>query len=124
MHIVTKKKGYTLIETVVSLIILLIVLLGIFRATAYYAEKNTKNIIRQEAAKIAQACAENLRRLIPCNSPQAIQVGKLDLSANVTYPDISSISSGNTTSITITVTYEYPKGHLNQYTLKTIITKR
>jgi len=64
MRIVLRnKKGVTLVEVMISLVILLVVFLGLIQASLLSIEHNMKNEMRDEAVRIAAAAVERLKQI-------------------------------------------------------------
>lgn len=65
------KKGFTLIELMISLVIILIAMLGLYKVVALSVESNVKNVFRDEAIKLAGRLMNDIKSLnydlIPTN---------------------------------------------------------
>ncbi|WP_161939484.1 prepilin-type N-terminal cleavage/methylation domain-containing protein [Thermosulfurimonas dismutans] len=114
-------KGYSLIEILVSILIMLIILLGLLHGMSIYVTHNIKNLLRNEAVKIAQGCAQSLRNGRNCSSTVTRNIRNFSVDFRVNAPDFSSLSPG-LNEVAITVEYPY-KGQIHNYTLTTIIKK-
>ena len=56
-----KQRGFTLIEVMVSIVILMVGLLGMFQAINLALDKNLENQLRQEAIAVAEQQLNNLK---------------------------------------------------------------
>jgi prepilin-type N-terminal cleavage/methylation domain-containing protein len=56
-----KAEGFTLIETLVSVLILAIVMLALLEAVTFYTQHQMNNMLRDEAVRITQDVLYNLR---------------------------------------------------------------
>jgi len=52
--VLSSRKGFTLVETLIAMMIILIVLLGMVQATFLSIDSNLKNLLRDEAVRIAE----------------------------------------------------------------------
>ncbi len=121
---VKKDKGFTLIEVLVSLALLVIISFAILNAMLFYTSRITHNLLMDEATKIAQECAESLRTLNKCtNSTSDLEtitdqiirkIGNIKYSFEITYPNPDKFSQGNNIA-TIVVKYNFRK---RDYTYK------
>jgi type IV pilus assembly protein PilV len=57
------EKGFSLVEALVSMVILTFVLMGLMQAIIIAGEANTKNFLRENAIKIAQEKIEKVRTM-------------------------------------------------------------
>ncbi len=114
-------RGYTLVEVLVSILILLIIMLGLIQAMSIYLTHNVKVLLRNEAVKVAQSCLEDLRNQRDC-APQVIrQVRNFQVTFNVNAPSWASLADG-ANNVTVRVTYSY-RGENYSYTLNSVIYK-
>ena len=116
---VNSNKGFTLVELMVSIVILLVAFISMMYALGLYARHNVRNTLRKEAVKIAQECAERLRLGNSCNSQVSRKIRAASYQFNISAPNPSSFSSG-TNSVTISVNYNY-KDKQYTYTINTVI---
>lgn len=120
-------KGFTLIEVLVSMLLLTVVLLTVVQTMATYVRYNINNLVRDEAVKIAQSCLENLRNGVDCESNTTKNFRNFSLTFNTTviiFPNATSMTSGNN-QVQIIVTYKYPpnSNSTKTYTINTVIYK-
>ncbi len=119
--VITKKNGFTLVETMVSFLLLTVVILGILQIMAVYSKINVKNTIRDEAIKLGQECIEDLRNGVNCPINIIREFRNFSITYTISAPSVSSFTSGNN-PVQITVTYNYPSSNRTQYiTLNTVI---
>jgi len=125
--------AFTLVEVLVSMVIMAIIFLALLQSITIYMRENLANSIRDEAVKIAQECAESLRNLEKCTSSSSSNTtitGTISRNFRsftqdfiITYSNPDKFSSG-TNNATITVSYEYPKGKNHIYQLQTVVYKK
>lgn len=60
----SSEKGFTLVEAMVSMLILMVVVLGMVQTMIYVNTINLRNDVRSEAIKIGQQDFDNLTRLV------------------------------------------------------------
>ena len=118
-------KGFTLVEALVALVILAILLLGLLSALIITYEHSTRNIIRDEAVKIANEYAETYRNMgignIPAN--QSITVNRKIRNSVVAFTIkvvSSDIVAGKIKQVKITVSWTY-KGKTYSHTIETLV---
>ncbi|MEK6775544.1 MAG: prepilin-type N-terminal cleavage/methylation domain-containing protein [bacterium] len=75
------KKGFTLIEIMVSLVVLLVVFLGLMQGALVAIDSSMRNILREEAISIAQTTMYQERNiafanLVPVPASPATQVSR------------------------------------------------
>jgi len=114
-------KGFTLVELLVSMLILSIMFLALLHSLTIYMQHNMLNTLRNEAIKIAQGCAEQIRVGQTCSNTVIKNFRKFSVTFNVSAPDPNSFSSG-TNSVTITVSYTYANKNYS-YVLRTVAYK-
>ncbi len=114
-------KGFTLIELMVSIVILLFAILSIMYSLGLYARHNVKNALRREAVRIAQECVERLRVGESCDSTVTKRVRSASYQFQVNAPNPSTLSTG-TNSVNVTVSYNFRNKQYN-YTINTVIYK-
>ncbi|MBW1975893.1 MAG: prepilin-type N-terminal cleavage/methylation domain-containing protein [Deltaproteobacteria bacterium] len=114
-------KGFTLIELMVSIVILLIVILSVMYSLSLYARHNMRNALRREAVRIAQECVERLRVGESCDSTVTKKVRSAFYQFQVNAPNPSTLSAG-TNSVNVAVSYNFRNKQYN-YTINTVIYK-
>ncbi|WP_084675080.1 type IV pilus modification PilV family protein [Hippea jasoniae] len=115
------KKGFTLIEILVSMVIFLIIFMGLFSALAMYTKINVQNSLRNAAINIAQRCVENLRAGLKCDNVTKDFRNFKELYV-VNAPDPSSFVNGNN-NVEVVVEYFYPPSKKHSYSIDTVIYK-
>ena len=131
--VLRNSEGFTLVEVLVSMVIMAIIFLGLLQSITIYIRENLANSMRDEAVKIAQECAESLRNLEKCTNSSSGDTTITDtISRNfrsftqnftITYSNPNKFSSG-TNNATIIVNYEYPQGKNHTYQLQTVVYKK
>lgn len=118
-------KGFTLVEVLISMLILTIVLLMVVQSLALYMRQNVENLVRDEAVKIAQECVEDLRNGIDCNSNETRNFRNFSVTFNITAPSVSSFTSSGNYQVQISVNYTYPpnSNSTKTYTINTVVHK-
>ena len=111
------EKAYTLVEVLVSLLIMLVILMGLLYAMSLYSLHSLRNLLRLEAVKIAQTCAETLRNGGTCPASVEKTIRNLTQTFNIS---VNSPSSSGLNPTKIVVSYSY-KGKTFNCTLETII---
>jgi len=127
-----RTEGYTLLEVLISLIIFIVIFMAALSAINYYLFKNMENILRDEAVKISQECAENLRALIKCTNSTSSnatitdtikrKIGDATFDFTITYPNPDSFVSGNN-DVKIIVSYKFKNRNYNQILETTVYAK-
>lgn len=126
MEILKNNKGFTLIESLVALVILAIILLGLLTGLMVAIDMNTRNILRDEAVKIADKYAEICRNdITKCTSSteeRQFRNFKEEYNIDITIdnPTITSGSNINVKIVTITVKWQY-RGKEYSHTIKTAV---
>ena len=111
------RAGYSLVEVLVSLLIMMIILLGLLESMRLYVRHNVKNTLRNEAIRIAQGCADLLRNQRPCND---VVRNFRNFQVRFRVSAVTTPLSSNLNNATITVEYDYGSTHYT-YTLRTVI---
>lgn len=127
MEITKNKKGFSLVEALVAIFLLAIILLGLLSALVVVYENSTKNLIRDEAVKIANEYAEKYRNIEFSNIPSnksATETRKVR-NAQITYNiNVTSSIVPNTNNkikrVQITVSWTY-KGKNYSHTIETLV---
>lgn len=119
-----KSRGFTLIEVLISMIILVVLLLGLLGAMAKAIDLNTRNYLRDEAVKIAQEKLEEYRNIgfdnvVSGNSTLSVPFrnNSYTFNLNSIVDDFSDLKK-----ITLTVNWSY-KGRNYSYSLYTVLRK-
>ncbi len=119
-----KEKGFTIVEALVSLVILAIILLGLLAGVLKSYEIVIRNQIRDEAIKTAQEILEDLRNRDFDNLPTSldpitrqIRSYSVTLTPNIT---ITDIVRGQVKKISLTINWNY-KGKSYSYKTETLI---
>lgn len=119
-----KNKGFTLIEVLISMIILTVLLLGLLGALAKAIDLNVRNYLRDEAVKIAQEKLEEYRNIgfdnvVSGNSTLSVPFrnNNYTFTLNSNVDDFSDFKK-----ITLTVNWSY-KGKNYTYSLYTALRK-
>ncbi|WP_025270379.1 type IV pilus modification PilV family protein [Hippea sp. KM1] len=115
-----RDKGFSLIELLVAIVIVLVVFLALAHALIVYTQLNVLNALRNEAVKIAQSCVESMRVMQVCPSEDNITYRNhtvtYTIQANPSDPN--SFTKGGVSDLTVNVSYDY-KGKHYTYTLQT-----
>lgn len=117
--VLCNEKGFTLIEVLVSLVILTVISVAVLKSLSLYAGQNVENTLRDEAVEIAQECAERLRLNQACSTPVTRNFRNFSVQYNIVAPNPTSFSSGTNTA-SIQVTYSY-KSRNYSYSLNTVV---
>jgi len=132
--VLNDKKGLTLVEVVIALLVLLIVFLGLMQTALFSIDANMINVLRDEAVSMAEERMSEARN-IPFDS---LSAGTTDVSPpprslrnipNYAYSVMRTVSSAGTDAmrVDITVTWEWKeKTGANAYThtISTIVRRR
>lgn len=84
------KKGFSLIETLIAMLILFFILLALFMATALLTNQNFMNSIRNEAIRLAETRMSEMKNT-PFDSLSQHAWGHLDLSTFVWSNDCQTL---------------------------------
>lgn len=119
--VIKEKKGFTLIEVLVSMLILTLVLLTLVQSLATYIRSNVNNLVRDEAVKIAQDCIENIRSGIECEDNATKKFRNFSLTFAID-SNSTPLDSGNS-QVQVIVTYKYPpnSNSTKTYTINTVV---
>ena len=117
----SSNRGFTLVELLVSMLIMSIMFLALLHSLTIYMRHNMLNTLRNEAIKIAQGCAEQIRTGQSCPNTVTKNYRNFSVTFNISAPDPNSFSSG-ANSVTITVSYTYAKKNYS-YILRTVAYK-
>lgn len=109
-NVIQDKRGFTLIEIMISFIVILITMLGLLNLTAQVTAVSVKNTIRDEGIKVAEEIMTQQRALpydnIVTNTPANITRNLRNFS--VTYsPTVSVTPYANAKTIDVTVRWQY-----------------
>lgn len=122
-----KEKGFTLVEALVSLTLLAVLLLGLLGGLVLSYEVSIRNILRDEAVKIASEYMEAYRDYNPQDIPDSLQedVNRQIRNKTFTYTvniQSQSVVAGYMKIVTITVTWTY-KGQTYTHKIETLVGK-
>jgi prepilin-type N-terminal cleavage/methylation domain-containing protein len=131
------KKGVTLIEMMIALVILLIVSLAFMQTALLGTSTNVKNQLRDEAVNITEMRMDQLRSLpftdlstspylvAPGNSPAEAVVQRNFRGFSIDYTPTRTITdiNGDTKQIKVTVTWNY-RGQAYSHGIMTIMRKQ
>ena len=117
----SNNRGFTLVELLISILIMAVMFIALLHSLTMYMQYNMLNTLRDEAVKIAQGCAEQIRTGQSCSASTTKNFRKFSITYNITAPNPATFSSG-TNNTTITVSYSYA-GKNYSYTLRTVIYK-
>ncbi|WP_029520371.1 prepilin-type N-terminal cleavage/methylation domain-containing protein [Persephonella sp. IF05-L8] len=124
MEIHKSKKGFSLIEALVALFILALLLLGLLSSLIVVYDNSTKNLLRDEAVKIANEYAEKYRNMDFSSIPPSASVTeeRKIRNAQVTYTvNVNSSDINNQIKrVQITVNWTY-KGKNYSHTVETLV---
>ncbi len=115
------KKGFTLVELLVSILIMSVMFLAILHSLSLYVRYNVLNTLRNEAINIAQGCAEQIRIGQSCPATITKSFRKFSITYSISAPDPDSFSTG-INNVTITVRYSFG-GKTYSYSLNTVVYK-
>ncbi len=122
VHVVSNsKKGFTLVELLVSILIMSVMFLALLHSLSLYVKYNTLNTLRNEAIKIAQGCAEQIRSGQSCSPAITKRFRQFSITYSISAPNPALFSSG-TNNVTITVSYSFG-GRNYSYSLSTVVYK-
>ncbi len=106
------RPGFTLVEVMVSFVIILITMLGLLQLTAQITAENVRNIIRDEGVRVAEEILTQWRALpydqivTPAVQPLGVQRNLRNFS--VLYnPNIQITTYSGAKIINVTVTWQY-----------------
>lgn len=126
-----KKTGFTIIEILISILLLLIISLALLQAVTYFIIKTTEINLKNEAVKIAKDCAEAIRHLDQCitsasgnlvNGTIVKKLGNSSYNFNIIYTNPDYFHSGYNDAIVV-VKYNY-RGREYLYKIVTTVYKK
>ena len=138
-------KGVTLVEVLISLVVLLIVFMGLLQASLLSVEHNLRNELRDEAVRVASDRLNSLfsagfdnaaetaladdtpkfvtrrfRNIVPANPPDPSSLGTFVVQKAIT--DVTVAGVTNVKNVTIQVQWQY-KGEVFTHTLNATMHK-
>ena len=115
-----RNKGFSLIELLVAIVIVLVVFLALAYALTVYNQLNVLNALRNEAVKTAQSCVESMRVMQICPKEDNVRYRNYTMTYAIqTQPqDPNNFVKGTVNDLTVNVSYDY-KGKHYTYTLQT-----
>ena len=140
-HVLLNKRGFTLIEVLFALSIILITMLGLYKVTELSMMTNMRNVIRDEGVKVAQEVVNRIKAIpfdsiTPASSSPGSQWSTNDLNNNIGYSTVTrnfrqfSVTytlavtvtdySDEIKQIDVTVTWPY-KGVNYSHTISTLV---
>ena len=117
-----RSRGFTIIELLISMVIVLIVFLALDKALILYTKINVLNALRNEAIVLAQSCVEDLRVGENCPDNYTFNYRNYTVDYIINAPNIDSLDNGTTNDITVTVNYSYAGSNF-LYKVETVIYK-
>ena len=110
------RAGFTLIEAMVSLLILSVILLGLHTGMVTAITMNTENLLRNEAVKLAQERMDKYRIEPSSDIPGSDSVTRQVRNSNVTYT-LDNNYDDSTNILDMTVEWEFQnEQHSLEYT--------
>ena len=121
------KKGMTLIEVMLALVILMVVSLALMQTALLGMRENLKNVMRDEAVNIADQRINELRNLpfhALFSAPAEAAISRSFRAANVTFTPTRTLSQIDTKTIQIDmrIDWHYPPGQNYSHSVTTIVT--
>jgi prepilin-type N-terminal cleavage/methylation domain-containing protein len=108
------KKGVSLVEVMISLVILLIVSMGLLQASLLSIDSNVRNELRDEAVRIAsESMAEKRSAFDDSNSSSSIERTFRNQKVTFTSDTVSSILDADSKQVTVTVGWDYHGEHFS-----------
>ncbi len=116
-------RGFSLVELLVSIVILTIALLGILQSLTIYTRHNLHNLVREDAVRIAQQCLEDIKNKVDCPTVVSRRFRDFSINFYISAPLVSSLPQGSNTPVSIKVSFKYPfSGASNAtYTLTSVV---
>jgi len=105
------KKGVTLVEVMISLVILLIVSMGLLQASLLSIDSNVRNELRDEAVRIASEGMAKRRGAV--NPPTSIDRTFRNQKVTFTIDTDSSNLDIDSDQVTVTVEWDYHGEHFS-----------
>ena len=126
--VILSNRGFTLVEVMISMLVLLIGMLGSLVGVMAAADHNLANALRDEAVKIAQEQLENARTgqfalVVNGNIPVQRQVRKTLYTFQVTTNVASGGLSNSLKLVTVTVQWTF-KNQNRSHLAETIVRQR
>jgi len=117
LHAIRNRKGFTLVEVLVAMVIMAIILLGNMAALSLSYRRNLQNILRDEAVKVAQEEMERYRDSGACDAvvTRTRQIRNYQWTFTVNCGENSL--SGGITQVTIRVSWQYPEGQNHSFSI-------
>ncbi len=124
MEILKNRKGFTIIESLVAIAILSILLLGILASIIVIMDYTTRNLLREEAVKIAEEYADKYRSypvsLLPNSKEITVKRKIRNFDVDYTVKIKSTSVNPQLKQLTITVEWQY-KGKTYTYKIETLV---
>ncbi len=121
-----QNKGFTLVEVIIAMFILLIGMLALLNTAAVIIENNLINILRDEAAYVAQSTMSDIKNtpFSSITSQPATTVKRYFRGVETDYSVTTTVSpvgaAGDTISVNVLVNWTY-KGTTYQHSATTVI---
>jgi len=100
------KKGFTLIEVLVSIVIALIVFAAVSRAVVAYMKYSVLNSLRNTAVELAQSCVSSLSIGNKCPDNATIRYRAFEENFKIESPNPSNFKNGYN-DVSVAVKYKY-----------------
>ncbi|WP_119332912.1 prepilin-type N-terminal cleavage/methylation domain-containing protein [Geobacter sulfurreducens] len=117
-------KGFTLIEVLVAMVIILVGLLGLLQAVNVSMEHNLRNSLRDEAVRVGESTVYGMRRLTFDNltGETTLKVNRSLRASTKEYTVKRNLTDlgGRSTELVVTVEWDY-RGTTYQHRVSTII---
>lgn len=121
----TNTDGFTLVEVIIAMVVLLIGLLALLNTAAVVIQNNLVNIIRDEAVNVAEATMSDIRNtpFDSIASAPATNITRYFRGIQVNFSvttTVNSVGTGDTKSVQVVVSWTY-KGVPYQHSISTLI---
>lgn len=125
LTVLLNKKGSSLVEVMISLVILLVVFLALMQTALLSIDSNVKNLLRDEAVGLAEMRMSTIRNTPFANltAGTATATDSRNLrNAAVTYTSTTTITSLNTDNLQVTISIAWTwKSQTYTHSISTIV---
>jgi len=121
--VLSDNSGFTLIETMIALVVALVIFMGLMQTSIIGIDSNMRNILRDEAVQIAEAQIDQAKNAAyPPTAPAATVQRNFRNITGFTYTITGAVTTLDTCNTRVDVTVQYSwKSQNSSYTSSAIV---